>query len=109
MNEEIWMPINGYEGLYEVSSLGRVKSLARVFKHTARNSHKETAAYLKERILQPQQDNCGYLHVRLSRDGKQYLSKVHVLVAEAFLGYDRTAYDRKNIDDSLVVDHLNRD
>ena len=71
--------------MYEVSSLGRVKSLARTKKHIAKSSRKESASQVKERILIPQKDGMGYLHVRLSREGEYYLSKVHVLVAEAFL------------------------
>ena len=66
---EQWKAIAGYEGIYEVSDLGRVKSL----KHG------------KEKILKPQKNNLGYLHVYLYKDGHVKTVKVHRLVAEAFI------------------------
>ena len=66
---ETWKPIAGYEGLYEVSNLGRVKSLK----------------YGKEKILKPGRTHKGYLHVNLCKDGKAKHSNVHRLVAEAFI------------------------
>lgn len=70
--EEIWLPIVGYEGLYEVSNMGRVKSLG--------NDRDR-----KEKILKPGNNGHGYLLVRLckNRKGKWFL--VHRLVAEAFI------------------------
>ena len=50
----------------------------------------------------------GYVHVRLCKDGTITLKKVHVLVAEAFLDYDVSQYDRRD-SGSLVVDHIDRD
>lgn len=66
--EEEWRDIKGYEGLYQVSNLGRVKSL----------NYKRTR---KEWILKPNTINGGYLQIRLNE--KCYL--VHRLVAEAFI------------------------
>ena len=66
---ETWKTIAGYEGLYQVSNLGRVKSL----KHE------------KERILKPQKNTHGYLHVNLCKDGQKKVSLVHRLVSEAFI------------------------
>ena len=66
---EQWKEIAGYEGLYEVSDLGRVKSLW----------------YGKEKILKPHKNTDGYLRVNLCKDGKAKHSKVHRLVAEAFI------------------------
>ena len=66
---EHWKEIAGYEGLYEVSDLGRVKSLK----------------YGKERILKPQKNTRGYLKVALCKDGKVEQPKIHRLVAEAFI------------------------
>lgn len=63
--EEYWKPVEGYEGLYEVSDLGRVRS--------------------KRGILSPAIDPNGYLRVSLSNDGKQKTFKVHRLVATAFV------------------------
>lgn len=70
--KEIWKSITDYEGLYEVSNLGRVKSLG---------NNKSR----KEKILKPAKDRKGYLYVILCRNGKVKNFKVHRLVAEAFL------------------------
>ena len=66
---EIWKPVDGYEGLYEVSNLGRVKSLK----------------YGNEKVLKPVKDKDGYLVVSLYRDGKRKMFKIHRLVAIAFI------------------------
>ena len=66
---ETWKAIAGYEGLYEVSDLGRVKSLK----------------YCKERILNPGKNTRGYLQVGLSKDGQRKMSFVHRLVADEFV------------------------
>lgn len=76
---EVWKDIADYEGLYRVSSCGRVKSLER---HVERKSGK--TMFVKERICRPYM-NKGYLYVRLSKDGVQPNKKVHRLVAEAFI------------------------
>ena len=68
--EEIWKDVVGYEGLYQVSNTGKVRSLS--------DRH-----YLKEKKLQ--KNNCGYLTVLLSKNSKQTRRTVHRLVAEAFI------------------------
>ena len=73
MKKEYWRPVLGYEGLYEVSNWGRVKSLPR----------NGTVKYA--RILKPDTDKDGYLYVVLSKNNKQKLFKIHRLVAEAFI------------------------
>lgn len=67
--EEIWCPIKGYEGQYEVSDQGRVKSLK----------------YDKERILKPGRDSGGYLFVSLCKNGDIKNWLVHRLVAKTFI------------------------
>lgn len=69
MKKEIWKDILGYEGLYQVSNFGRVKS----FK------------FGKERILKPGTNKYGYLIVILCKNGKVKHFYVHRLVAEAFI------------------------
>lgn len=80
MEEEIWKDVVGYEGLYQVSNLGRVKSLPR--KHHTRGWY-----MTKERILSPRV--CGsqreYLAVYLFGDNKHKQYKIHRLVARAFV------------------------
>lgn len=76
--EEIWKDIKGYEGLYQVSNLGNVKSL----KRTVYNQHN---TYIKpERILKPRRKENGYLQVYLYRKIKKQFY-IHRLVAEAFI------------------------
>lgn len=69
--KEIWKDIKEYEGLYQVSNFGRIKSLPR----------KGTYA----RILKPSTNKDGYLQVHLCKNGKLKTFLVHRLVAEAFL------------------------
>ena len=71
MIEEEWRTIKGYEGLYAVSSLGRVKSLG--------NDKSR-----KEKILRPGKAEKGYLFVGLCRNGKPKWYKVHRLVLSTF-------------------------
>jgi hypothetical protein len=69
---EIWKDIKGYEGLYQVSNLGRVKSLG--------NSKSK-----KEKILKPFKRGRGYLTVKLFNNNKKKQIFIHRLVAETFI------------------------
>ena len=77
MTAEQWKPVPGYEGLYEVSNLGRVRSLDR----TKTNGHK-----WKGRILKQPSLRSGYKLVSLWKNGKQKSALVHRLVLFAFVG-----------------------
>lgn len=70
--QELWLPVVGYEGLYEDSNLGRVKSLN--YNHTG-----------TERVLRERKNNNGYLYITLYKDGKAKTHRVHRLVAESFI------------------------
>lgn len=76
---EIWKDIPEYEGIYQVSNKGRVKSLARQIRY--KNGK---IINRKERILKKTNIN-GYLHVPLSQNGKSTHKYIHRLVAQAFL------------------------
>ncbi len=78
--EEEWRPVKGYEGLYEVSSFGRVKSLERWVK----GPHGEDRLK-KSRIFKKHNCANGYTVVCLYKNGVGKDKKVHRLVAEAFL------------------------
>lgn len=75
---EEWKPINEFEGYYEVSNLGRVKSCQRVI------HRKTTSITVNERILKLR-NNKGYMSVCLRKNKKSYWKQVHRLVAEAFI------------------------
>ena len=77
---EEWKDIKGYEGIYQISNKGRVKSLK----------------FNKENILIPVKQNRGYLFVNLCKNGKVKKYLIHRLVAEAFL---------PNPDNSPQVNH----
>ena len=76
---EIWRTIKGYEGLYEVSNLGRVKSLSKKIKNG------QGYRITKERVLKNIKDSYNYEVVRLCRNCKNTQPKVHRLVAQAFI------------------------
>lgn len=81
-SEEIWKPIKGFEGLYEASSLGNVKSVER----TCKNGY-NSVRRVRERMLKPQlggREGEQYLQVKLSKNGVSKTYGVHVLVALAF-------------------------
>lgn len=83
--KEVWRPIKGYEGLYEVSNLGRVKSVQRTTTLKGYAGKIYTRIH-RERILSQLFDgrNC-YLQVGLCKNGKSKRYLVHRLVAEAFI------------------------
>ena len=74
---EIWKPVVGYEGYYEVSNIGRVRTLHRLDSY---------GRSIKGRIRKNVLTNRGYLKIMLSKDGKHRTFEVHRLVAQAFLG-----------------------
>lgn len=77
---EIWKDIVGYEGLYQINNIGRVKSLER-FKKCKGNGN----MLVKERIIITRIGNAGYERVGLSINGKQKIFSVHRLLALAFI------------------------
>ncbi|WAX17991.1 DNA endonuclease [Streptococcus phage SG586P1] len=93
MNKEIWKDITGYEGLYQVSDQGRVKSLERKF-HIWHGGER----IQKERILKQATTHNGYLRVTLYAGDKPKTLKVHRLVCEAF---------HKNPNNKPEVNHIN--
>ena len=80
-NEELWLPVMGFEGLYSVSNLGRVRSEARAVQHP-----KGGEKHIRTRILKPSKTTHGYHDVYLCRDGSRNHGRIHKLVLEAFVG-----------------------
>lgn len=83
--QEQWRDVVGFEGFYEVSNIGRIKSLP-------------NKVNLKERILKKYIDNSGYEYVSLYKQNFNKKFKVHRLVALAF---------HENANASLQVNHIN--
>ena len=93
MENEIWVEIPNYNGIYNISSLGNVKSLSR---HV-----KSGNGYItKERILKPCKNKKGYLNVVLCKENKTKTYSIHILIAMSFLKHipDKTHY--------IIVDHI---
>lgn len=76
--QEIWKDIEKYEGLYQISNLGNVKSVERKVKNN--NGYRK----IKERILKPSISNSGYYLVALSKNCKMHTYSIHKLVMEHF-------------------------
>lgn len=80
---EVWKPIEGYEDLYEVSSLGRVRSLDREI--TIAPQGEVLTCIRKGRVLRVRRNRCGYNRVALSREAVREEIFAHILVARAFI------------------------
>ena len=76
---EVWKSIKGFEGLYEVSNLGRVRSVARKIRFGYGSEYQTS-----EEILSPHTAR-GYKQIMLSKNGVRYYRQVHRLVSEAFI------------------------
>lgn len=72
LNSEQWRDIDGYDGMYQVSDLGRVRS----------------KKYGYWRVLKPRKSGCGYLSVTLSENGQLRYFLVHRIVAQTFIKND---------------------
>lgn len=93
---EVWKEIKGYEGLYEVSNLGKIKSCEKIIYYL--NSDK-IRRLQKEKIMSYGSGN-GYYIVTLYNNGKLKKYYVHQLVAMSFLNHTPNKLE-------LVVDHIN--
>ena len=90
---ECWRWIPGFEGLYQVSTRGRVRSVDRWI--TYKDGSKR---FIRGHVLKPVRNNCGYLRVWLSRNGKGRYVFIHRLVAETWLD---------NPENKPQINHLN--
>lgn len=84
--EEVWKDVIGYEGLYQVSNLGRVKSLLR--------------GGTEGKILCPLEHRQGYLHVRLCKKGVYKQFSIHRLVAITYLDNPNNFLEVNHIDEN---------
>ena len=90
LHNESWKDIPGYEGIYQVSDLGRIKSLRTK----------------KEKILTPHNTGKNRFYINLRKDGKMKKLQVHVLVALAFIGERPEGYDVCHIDGDCLNNEL---
>lgn len=92
--EEIWKPVKNYEGYYEISNLGRVKSLERYVRQGNFIRH------VKESFKNEYIGSYGYPCVTLCKDRKSTSMCIHILLANAFI---------PNPENKPAVDHINTD
>ena len=93
LEKEIWKDIPNYEGIYQASNLGRIKSLERT-----RKGKNGSLVAVKEKILKPQINRNGYYQVCLHKQSIQKTYRVNRLVYEAFNG---------PIPENMQVNHIN--
>jgi hypothetical protein len=97
---EVWKDISDYEGFYQVSSQGRVKSIDRI---VGSNSRKKA---LRSTILKPALSTSGYLCVSLWKDNKGATKSIHGLVALAFLGVCPDGCNVNHKDGNKLNNHI---
>ena len=95
--KEVWKDIDGYEGSYQVSNYGRVRSKDRV---------SFSGRKLKGRVLK-QKVNKGYYVIGLYKDGKQFGETVSRLVANAFIPNSENKPEVNHIDENKANNHAN--
>lgn len=90
---EIWKDIKGFEGYYQVSNMGNVRSLDRTVRHKNHSSR-----FIKGKILKPGTETCGYSFVCLTKNTKRVYARVHRLVADAFIENKQKKHEVNHID-----------
>ena len=103
---EIWKDVIGYEGIYQVSNLGRVKSLDKEITIMGGFVKKPSLKPIKGKVLRQKKDKDGYLSVVLYKDKKRNYLRVHRIVAMTFIPNpeNKKTVDHKNtiVDDNRV-------
>ncbi len=97
---EIWKPVNNFEGFYEVSNYGRVRSIERVVEH-----QRYGKMLVSAKLLKPWNNMHGYCNVNLMKDGERKVFKVHRLVAEAFIPNPENKYAVNHKDGNKENNH----
>jgi len=97
---EIWKPVNNFEGFYEVSNYGRVRSIERVVEY-----RKYGKMLVSAKLLKPWNNMHEYCNVNLLKDGERKVFKVHRLVAEAFIPNPENKYAVNHKDGNKMNNH----
>lgn len=102
--EEIWKDIPGHEGVYQISTFGRVKSLERVLSFETHNQYTKHTATRKypEKLLTPRVTKGGYLRVQLQK--KDFY--IHRLMAETFIRHLEDKEEINHLDGNKENNHL---
>lgn len=99
--KEEWKDIEGYEGYYQVSNHGRVKSLSR------KRTTGPKPGILKERILKGSINSDGYKNVKLYKNGIKKTFKIHQLVVESFIQKNNKDECINHIDGDKTNNYIN--
>lgn len=103
--KEIWKPIKNYEGLYEVSNNGRIRSVDRVVEFNTAYGKQER--FFKGKIISQHFDGKkNYLFVILSKNGKQKMRNVHRIVAENFISNPKNYPEVNHIDENKTNNNV---
>ena len=105
MNKEIWKDVVGYEGLYQVSNFGRVKSLSKFVNNNPKS--KSIGYYTKEKLLKYFDNAKGYKLVKLYKNDENYTKKVHRLVAQTFIPNPNNLPQVNHIDGNKENNYVN--
>lgn len=103
-DEEIWKDVVGYEGLYEVSSHGRVRSLPRVYQSPEDGFNWTKSVEFKEKALRVK--SSGYVDTSLHKNGEALQKSVHRLVAQAFIPNPENKRCVNHIDNNPTNNHV---
>lgn len=104
-NNEVWRPVKGYEGLYEVSNIGNVRSIKR--KKVITNTLGSFERSYGGRLVKPFVAHNGYMRVSLCKDGKERKFPVHRLVAQAFIPNPSHLDQINHIDENKKNNNVN--
>lgn len=92
---EVWKDVVGYEGIYEISNLGRMRSIVRTVRHNNRVTGVQTVGGT---LFSINLNRLGYAFVTLFKNGKGKVKKIHRLVAMAFIPF---------VEGKTYVNHIN--
>lgn len=99
--KEVWKDVVGYEGLYEISSFGRLKRLKRT------TLGKDGVEYnYPELIIKGDYDKDGYIRTTMSKNKKKKTKKIHRLVAEAFIPNPNNYPEVNHLDEIKDNNHV---